>query len=490
MKKIALLLSSLVCIICCALGLAACDDNVGGGDNKKVDYVNLGARVISIDVNEEQAVAVNVIPTSAKYELTCSASPEGIVEVKKGTTVQGEKGGESETEAIIVKGLAHGSATVTVTAGEVSATFDVVVETVTKGLEYDIYGFSDSDEQIAWCKGLGTATETDIVVASVYHGIPVRRVAFFDDADCARVTGITLPDTVREFTPINCTALTNVVIPDTATNLERVSFYNCTALGSITIPNCSPEAEILFTGCTSLSEVTLPSNLERITYSAFEGCTSLEEITLPSALKKIENSAFMNCTSLEKIILPDIEKIEFNAFKGCTSFTTIVIPNSVTSIGSGAFADCTNLESVYLGKGLNEIGNNAFYECNNITTLEVWGFQFVGNSSSAQIADLFNLRSEYSSLRKITVASGVTVLVEGAFSDCTYLTELELPSTLTAIQNNATGGCRNLTTVRYNGTVGRWQNIAGYWMPDYTSDLIIYCTDGTIAHGMIYNETA
>lgn len=451
MKKITLTLVALVMMLCCAFGLAACGDNGGSGaGNKKVDYVNLGVRAISIDINEEQAVSVNVIPVSAKYELTCSASPEGIVEVKTGTTIEGEKGGEWETEAIIVKGLTHGNATVTVTAGEISNTFDVVVETVTKGLEYDIYStdeYSTSGdyEQIAWCRGLGTATETDIVVASVYFGTPVSRVAFPDEADQAKLTGVTVPATVKDVTLYNCPALTKVNIPDTATSLQRLAINACSSISSISLPNSLTDVEISFGRCASLSNVTLPSGLKKISNSAFEDCTSL---------------------------------------------TTIVIPNSVTSIGGGAFWGCTNLESVYLGKGLKEIGNNAFYDCNKITTLELLGLQFAGNSSSAQIADLFNLKSESSSLRKITVADGVTVLLEGAFSDCTYLTELELPSTLTAIQDNVISGCRNLTAVRFNGTVGRWQNIAGYWMPNSSSDLIIYCINGTIAHGMIYNETA
>jgi len=60
----------------------------------------------------------------------------------------------------------------------------------TEGLEYEL----NADGQSYYVKGIGTATATEIVIASVYNGMPVTSIgerAFFD---CDRLTSIDIPD--------------------------------------------------------------------------------------------------------------------------------------------------------------------------------------------------------------------------------------------------------------------------------------------------------
>jgi predicted small secreted protein len=100
----------------------------------------------------------------------------------------------------------------------------------------------------------------------------------------------------------DCASLTGVTIPNSVTNIEGSAFYNCTNLASITIPN----------SVTSIGD------------SAFNSCTSLASVTIGNRVASIGSGTFVNCTNL----------------------TSITIPNSVTSIGMEAFAGCTSLTRV------------------------------------------------------------------------------------------------------------------------------------------------
>ena len=76
----------------------------------------------------------------------------------------------------------------------------------------------------------------------------------------------------------------------------------------------------------------------------------------------------------QKIVIPSIYKgkkvtsIDTSAFYGCTELTSIVIPNSVTSIGSRAFNYCTSLTSVVIPNSVTSIGEYAFSGCTILTT--------------------------------------------------------------------------------------------------------------------------
>jgi len=84
--------------------------------------------------------------------------------------------------------------------------------------------------------------------------------------------------------------------------------------------------------------------------------------------------------ALESVVVTDnITEIGANAFAGSQA-TSVTIPNTVTTIGESAFANNTNLQEVNIepagnayadGEGLKTINFQAFYNCNKLIALEI-----------------------------------------------------------------------------------------------------------------------
>ena len=49
--------------------------------------------------------------------------------------------------------------------------------------------------------------------------------------------------------------------------------------------------------------ISLPKNLERLTWASFAGCTSLTTVTLPKSITDSGANSFVRCTSLTKILV-------------------------------------------------------------------------------------------------------------------------------------------------------------------------------------------
>ena len=119
-----------------------------------------------------------------------------------------------------------------------------------------------------------------------------------------------------------------------------------------------------FNGCKSVTSIEIPVGVESIGAAAFKNCTALAYISIPNSVKDIANDAFAGCTNLKKVEL-NTTTVE-NWFSGYTSIKEIVTGNSVTSIVGGAFSGCTNLASLTVGSKVASFGTNAFNGCGNI----------------------------------------------------------------------------------------------------------------------------
>ena len=110
-----------------------------------------------------------------------------------------------------------------------------------------------------------------------------------------------------------------------------------------------------------------PYSLKSIDKFDFYQCSSLKQISIPSSVTQIGYSAFSECSSLEQILIPNsVTKISNLAFCGCSSLKQITIPSSVTEIGSSAFKNCISLIQVSIFSSKIQIEPKAFDGCSSL----------------------------------------------------------------------------------------------------------------------------
>ena len=191
----------------------------------------------------------------------------------------------------------------------------------TDGLRYIL----NSENTAYGVKGIGTATDVNIVIPATYNGKPVTGIASY-------------------------------------------AFENCSSIKSVTIPSSVTHIGLFaFSGCSNLTSITIPSSVTEIGYSAFENCSSLTSITIPSSVTSIGSYAFCGCSSLTSVIIPEgVTSIESGTFRDCSSLTSITIPEGVTSIDLWAFLHCSNLTRITIPSSVNFVSDEAFLGCNSL----------------------------------------------------------------------------------------------------------------------------
>ena len=68
-----------------------------------------------------------------------------------------------------------------------------------------------------------------------------------------------------------------------------------------------------------------------------------------------------------------------------------------------------------------------------------------------------------------------------AFSNCTSLTQLDLPHSLLAIGGWSFDGCTNISSINYNGTIEEWGNVyKGTAWASGVATTVVHCTNGDV----------
>ena len=161
--------------------------------------------------------------------------------------------------------------------------------------------------------------------------------------------------------------------------------------------------------------------------------------------------------NVTEIVIPaslngqSIASIGAEAFYGCSGLTSVTIPDSVTSIGDGALSGCSSLASItipFVGVCRKTASDSYQYPFGYIFGTDSYSGgvaitqYYYGSSTSSKIIATYYIPS---SLKSVTVTGGE--ILYGAFYNCTGLTEITIPDSVTRIGGSAFYGCKGLTSV-------------------------------------------
>ena len=349
-----------------------------------------------------------------------------------------------------------------------------------EGLLYTL----SNDENSYIVSGIGTCTDSDIIIPSSHNGKPVTRIADQAFGGCDELTNVIMPDSITSMGSNvfeGCSKLTHTIIPDSITSMGSHVFSDCSSLTSVSIGNGVASIEwSTFYNCSSLTSVTIGNSVTSIGFAAFNNCSNLTSIVIPNSVTSIYR-AFAGCSNLTSVyysgtidewvqitfiddfsanplfyaenfyindkLITEVNintatKINSYAFANYNRLTSVVIPDSVVSIGSYIFRDCPIKKATVPATAIVEIIND------NLKEVTITSGEFKDNNTFWQ----------NKSLTKVTIGYGVTSIGPLAFYGCSGLTSITIPNSVTSIGYSAFEDCNNLTTV----TIGNGVESIGY----------------------------
>lgn len=174
-----------------------------------------------------------------------------------------------------------------------------------------------------------------------------------------------------------------------------------------------------------------------LSYEEAAAVTDIGEVFKYSAITSFDELRFF--TGLEAI--PD------NAFFSCTNLTAITLPMNITTIGSHSL-QLTKLGKLIIPRRVQTIGNYATTGCNNLTTIQVDAENTSFDSRSNCNAVITTATNKLiAGCKTTTIPTTIKSIGNSAFAQQSSLTEIQIPSTVTALEDYAFDGCSGLESV-------------------------------------------
>ena len=285
---------------------------------------------------------------------------------------------------------------------------------------------------------------------------------------------------------MDCTSLTTVTFEEPVTLIAGSAFENCEALttitnffGSVETLGASALRNTGFTTMTfdslenlntyalasntKLTSVTFKKDLKGKGGSLFSSCTNLTSVTFEGTIPTNITSVLYNCTSLANVTVSDSMTSLPAKFLQNTAVKTFKLPKSLTSfdytwftgsaieeykidesatkfsVKDGVLYDKagTKLISVPANKagnldlsGIKDINANAFYNCSKLTEVTF-------PATMTKIPDSAFANWQMTADTTFSIPSGITSIGASAFKGSTLAGAITIPETVTSIGANA-----------------------------------------------------
>lgn len=207
---------------------------------------------------------------------------------------------------------------------------------------------------------------------------------------------------------------------------------NVKVIGALNDTDLSNIKKLTRLRCLDLADATF----QALPSSFLNGQKTIKEITLPENLKIIPSYAFNGCQRLAKVNAAGVERIENYAFNSCYKLADFDI-SKVAYIGSYTFNTCSMFAPTVLSDALQTLGSNAFAGT-AITEIAV---------PQTITALENNVFSSCKQLQKVTLPPTLRTIGSSTFENCTALSEMVVPEAVTSIGNNAFSGCSALSSI-------------------------------------------
>lgn len=347
-------------------------------------------------------------------------------------------------------------------------------------------GGLDFDEVWTNAGGNGTKKTVNEIASGAFFnfskltsvsGTSVKKLCNQAFQQCSSLKNVNFPNlqTIENCAFAYCSSLVSYKIPASVTSIAGDAFYHSVSLTNLTVdPNnnyYSCENNILY-------------NKYKTALYAFLSSRNNTEFVVPSTIKTIGANAFYCNWTLKSVIISNgIEAINEKAFYS-SQIKSVLIPNSINKIGHFAFSNCKYLESIkifnptpitltsevfpntatlYVPKGSKEVFENANYWKNvseikeyipssviqfaDATVKSIcvnnWDFNGDGELDEEEVQNVkeigtqFMNNTEITSFDELQYFTNLTHIAAFAFSGCTNLNSIKVPSSLTTIGNNA-----------------------------------------------------
>lgn len=302
-----------------------------------------------------------------------------------------------------------------------------------------------------------------------------------------QLTGVTLPAKLRVIGDQafhSCALLGEVTIPATVTSIGESAFSCCYFLSSITVAGgnsfYADSKGVLYTrdmtrlisapGMLSGS-YEIPQGVTTMDRYAFEGCPYFTALTIPGTMSTLSYGAFSNYSSLAQVTVREgVTSVADRAFVHCSSLRTITLPSTLTAIGASAFQNCSSLTDVAFNGTAAQWGAISIAGGNSsLTNANVqFAVLFSGECGPSTVWKLLSdgtlvicgtgSMTQYPSgtapwyayrehITAVEVQEGVTELCDYALAECSKVTRISLPSTLSFFGTQVLYRCDSLTSI-------------------------------------------